>query len=305
MHFAPIALFAFNRPMHLHRVLKALAANELANESHLTIFCDGPRHADEKAQTESVRDIAAAAAGFASLTVRCRKDNAGVEKNMIDGITTLLSSNDNIIVLEDDLLTSPWFLRYMNEALGLYADDSRIASIHAYAFPYDIHSSSDTFFLRQPGCWGWGTWKRAWKAFNPDARQLLQALADKKLLRAFDVDGAYPYVNMLKHGTWDVCWYASNFLLERLTLHPARSMIQNIGMDGSGTHCGKTTAMDISLTDHPLSVMPMPIMENIVMKESHRRYLNELQGAQGGISNAIRKKIGLFLDRSFPGLGKE
>lgn len=258
---APIALFAFNRPDHLRRTLEALAANELAAESDLTIFCDGPRTEEEKKLTDAVREVARAATGFASVTVVCRENNSGLANSITNGVTEMVGMHGQVVVLEDDLVTSPYFLRYMNDGLKLYKDNSQVASIHAWAFPHTVPHPPETFFLRATGCWGWGTWKRAWNAYNADGAMLLQELTERKLLREFDVDGRYPYVDMLKgqiagkNDSWAVRWYASNFLLGRYTLYPERSLVRHIGTDSSGTHCETTDVFDAVLTDIPVNVV--------------------------------------------------
>lgn len=268
---APIALFAFNRPDHLRRTLEALAVNELAAKSDLTIFCDGPRNEAEAAKTEAAREVARSATGFASVAVVCRESNWGLSKNITSGAAEIVNARGRVIVLEDDLVTSPYFLRYMNDGLELYKDNPRVASIHAWSFPHSVPDAPETFFLRATGCWGWGTWKRAWEAYNPDGTALLRALTEKKLLREFDVDGHYPYADMLKgqiegkNDSWAVRWYAANFLLGRYTLHPGRSLVQHIGADSSGTNCGTTDILDVALTETPVTVSRAPLGENLAM----------------------------------------
>ena len=285
---APIALFAFNRPGHLRRTLEALAANELAAESDLTIFCDGPRNKAETMKIEAVRETARAAVGFASVAVVCREKNRGLAKCITSGVTEIVNARGRVIVLEDDLVTSPYFLRYMNDGLELYKDVPQVASIHGWAFPHTVPNPPETFFLRATGSWGWGAWKRAWDAYTPDGAALLRALEEKKLLRAFDVDGQYPFAKMLegqiagKNDSWAVRWYAVNFLRGRLTLHPGRSLVQHIGADSSGTNCGTTDILDVELTEGPMRVSPLPVAENPIMFKAYGTHCLRLSGGALG-----------------------
>ena len=128
---APIAVFAFNRPDHLHRALEALAANELAAQSDLTIFCDGPRSDTETEQTNAVRNVAKSAQGFASLSIVERDKNLGCANSIIDGLAQMFTQYEKLIVIEDDILTSPDTLRFLNDGLDYYADDKRIFNISA------------------------------------------------------------------------------------------------------------------------------------------------------------------------------
>lgn len=298
---APIALFAFNRPDHLRQTLQALAANNLAAESHLTIFCDGPRNAAEKNLTDAVRAVARTVQGFKSCSVIEREHNYGLAKSIITGVTDILNTNDRIIVLEDDLLTSKFFLRYMNDGLTVYATDRNVASIHGWCFPHNVQNPPETFFLRGADCWGWGTWERAWSLFEPDAHVLLKALRRQRLEHAFDGEGAYDYMGMLraardgKVSSWAIRWRASAFLRNMHTLYPGRSLVKNCGGDGSGTNVGVTDAFDVPFTDTPVHVAVQPVAANAAMRQAEKNFLKRFQN-QPSIARNFRRA----LRRCFP-----
>src|SRR5260370_30670471 len=109
----------------------------------------------------------------------------------------VLSQHERVIVLEDDIVVSPFFLSYMNGALSLYEDEPRVASIHAYVYPIK-EPLPETFFLRGADCWGWATWRRGWELFNSDGRYLLSELRRRGLTQQFDLHGAYRSRKMLK-----------------------------------------------------------------------------------------------------------
>ena len=146
--YAPVCVFAFNRPGHLRQTLDALAANEAAAESDVFIFCDGPRNDREKARTDASREVARSASGFKSLTVNARDCNRGLAASIISGVTRIVAKYGTAIVLEDDLVTSPYFLRYMNDGLRVYAASPEVASIHGWCFPHFLPEAPETFLLR-------------------------------------------------------------------------------------------------------------------------------------------------------------
>ncbi len=265
--YAPIALFAFNRPKHARRVVEALLKNAESAGSELFVFSDGPKSEDDASLVQEVRQYAESIKGFTHVELIRRNENIGLAQNIISGITEVLSHHDRIIVVEDDMLVSPFFLRFINESLDVYEHDERIISVHGYMYPV-AGKLPGTFFLRGANCWGWGTWKRGWALFEPDGKKLLAQLHQRNLCRQFDMDGTYPYTKMLedqiagKNQSWAVRWYASAFLHDKLTLYPGESLVQNIGNDRSGTHVGRTTVLDVVLRTHPLVPSVIPVEEH-------------------------------------------
>jgi len=165
----------------------------------------------------------------------------------------------------------------MNDALTLYQDESQVASIHGYVYPIkDV--VPETFFIKGADCWGWGTWKRAWDIFEADGNKLLQEIYDKQLAKEFDFGGTYPYTKMLQdqiagnNDSWAIRWYASAFLRHMLTLYPAKSLVKNIGLDSSGTHCGESTQFSGEMSSLPLGVAKITISENISAREAFSMY---------------------------------
>ena len=264
---APIVVFAFRRPGHLERTLRALAACPEASASALTVYCDGPRHEGDAAPVRAVRAVARRCTGFLSVDVVESELNRGLAASIVRGVGEQLSVSDRVIVVEDDLVVSPHFLRYMHDGLETYADDPRVASIHGYTYPV-AEALPETFFLRGADCWGWATWARAWRHFRADGAALLAELRAQRLTRAFDLDGAYPYTGMLedqiagRNNSWAVRWHASCFLRSMLTLYPCRSLVVNIGHDDSGTHSGVSTDFDVELLQRPVDLRRIELAES-------------------------------------------
>ncbi|MCX7821523.1 MAG: glycosyltransferase [Brevinematales bacterium] len=255
LKISPILLFVYNRPWHTRETVEALKRNELASESELFIYSDGAKNEEARKNVEEVRKYIHTISGFKKIYIIEREKNYGLANNIIDGVTKIVNEYGRVIVLEDDLVTSSGFLRYMNEGLELYAHEEKVASIHGYIYPLKHPEElPETFFIRGADCWGWATWARAWKYFEPDGKKLLEELKKRKLTKEFDFNGAYPYTKMLenqikgKNNSWAIRWYASAFLNGMVTLYPRYSLVRNIGLDNSGTHCGATKVFDSHLS---------------------------------------------------------
>jgi len=277
---APIVLFTFNRPEHTRRTLEALAANDLASESHLTVYCDGPRRAEDVAAVDTTRAVVRAASGFASVQVVARDANMGLARSVISGVTTALEANDSVIVLEDDMLTSPSFLRFMNDGLTLYRDEDRVIAVCGYV-PQLEREMPDTFFLPGTHCWGWGTWRRGWALFEPDPAKLRDAIVERDRIYEFDVQDAEPLTMLLQRSalgdpkidSWALRWLGSAILHDKLTLYPGRSLLANTGFDGSGTHGATTNALATTLASGRADVERIPIEVSAEAMNEMRRVL--------------------------------
>jgi hypothetical protein len=292
---APIALFAFNRPHHLDRTLSALAENHGATLHAVIAFSDGPRNQADLPKILQTRKVLAdwqAKRLFHSFTIIERNRNSGLAKSVITGVTELCRTHGQVIVLEDDLITSPYFLEYMRNGLAMYANDSRVASLHGYAFPMHVHLP-ETYFLAGADCWGWGTWQRSWQHFESNGARLLSELRQRKACYRFDVDGSYPYTRMLKrqlqgqNNSWAIRWRASAFLADMVSLHPARSLVANIGLDGSGTHCPESDAFTTTLSGTPITLTPQPPVESNAARLALARYFRSIAGPRGRMRCAV------------------
>jgi len=279
---APIALFVYNRLQHLQQTVAALQGNELSRESELFIFSDAVKDKGDEEEVRRIRKYISAIDGFKSVTIVLREENFGLTKSIITGVTEIVNKYGKIIVLEDDLVISAFFLKFMNEALEFYEREERVISIHGYIYPVETNDVQ-TFFIRGADCLGWATWKRGWALFEPDGRKLLDELRRRRLTREFDIGGTYPYTRMLESQikgrleSWAVLWYASAFLKDRLTLYPGQSFVRHIGNDGRGTNFGKSNSLDCEVTDTPIAINNIPIEENGLIYEKIRRYFKRLR----------------------------
>lgn len=276
--YSPILLFTYNRPGHTRQLVESLLANEEAAESPLIVYSDAARDDSSQSEVEEVRHYLHTISGFGSIEIIERQENLGLARNIIDGVTTQINRYGQVIVLEDDLIVAPYFLRFMNDALDTYKDEPRVGHIQACDFTKDV-SLPNTFLIKWTGSWGWATWKRAWQCFNPDGKALLQQLEERRLTRTFDFDGTYRFTRMLrrqtegKNNSWAIRWNASLFLADILSLNAGRSLVQNNGFDGTGTNCGGGGLYDSSLWLKPLPVERIsPIAENPEARRCFARY---------------------------------
>ncbi|ABB39678.1 sugar transferase [Oleidesulfovibrio alaskensis G20] len=240
---APVVLFVYNRLEHTRRTVSALARNLLAADTDLIIYSDASSSESAEEEVAAVRKYINGISGFASVTIICRERNWGLANSIVDGVTSVVNECGRVIVLEDDIVTSPFFLMYMNEALERYADNNEVMHVAGYAPEMPLGDLKETFFLRQTSCWGWATWKRAWSFFSKDSELFIKAFTSADIT-SFNLNGSYDYWSQLlenhrgQRHTWAVFWYASVFLQEGLCLHPRASLVFNIGFDGTGTNCG-------------------------------------------------------------------
>lgn len=294
-------MFVFNRLRHTQQSAEALANNELAADSDLFVFSDGPRSEADRENVESVRKFIRSITGFKSVTVVERETNLGCAQSITSGVSEIVSKYGRIIVVEDDIVTSPHFLRFMNEALEFYQDEERIACIHGYLYPVG-KKLPETFFLKGADIWGWGTWKRAWDLYQPAGEILFEELNNRNLTREFDFDGSFYFSSMLKSqiegklDTWDINWYASAFLRDKLTLYPGKSLVKNIGNDNSGTHSNTTNRFDTDISSVPVRVDKIPLEENQVAREAFKTFFRSLkpsicQRLAGRIKRVISNRL--------------
>lgn len=268
MHLAPIILFVYNRPEHTERTLKALENNLGAEQTVVYIYSDAAKNENAEALVMEVRDIIRRPWGFKQVNIIERDRNWGLAANVIDGVTKIVNTYGYVIVFEDDLESSPYALDYFNKALAYFQNEGRVMQISGYGYPVrNLSELPETFFFRVANSWGWATWARAWKYFNPDLDELVGDFSREQIDR-FSIEGKenfWKQVGEFKSGkinSWAIRWYASVFRQNGLVLYPRNSMIQNIGNDGSGTHTAAEKTYEVVLANEPVNEFPKVIAEN-------------------------------------------
>lgn len=298
--YTPIAYFAYNRPAHSRRTLAALASTPEAPNTELHIFVDGPRNSEDHPKVAQVLEIARSVQGFRSVVVHESKVNQGLYRSITQGVSAVVAKAGRVVVVEDDILVSKHFLSYMNEALHAYAEQKQVGSIHAYCPP--ASGFPDFFFLRGGDCWGWATWADRWSLYCDDTDALIAELVAQNQLRAFlEIYGHHSLVHLIKRAkglnqSWASNWHASLFLANRLTLHPGRSFVENIGNDGSGTHSNVTDRYSTGFSSVYTGIPVLPLVHNREAARIMRDFID--QGVEReGLAKRVRRKaiIALFI----------
>jgi hypothetical protein len=253
---APIVLFVYDRPHHTERTLNALYNNELAKESILYIFSDGPKDtSDQQAvgKITEVREVIRKNQWAKEVKIVESTKNKGLALSIITAVSEIVKKHGNIIVLEDDIVVSSGFLKYMNNALDLYQEEERVMHISAYMYPHDQKLPESFFFeVPYPGG-GWATWHRSWKYFKNDASYFYDYFEKNKKWNSFNKYGGKYLQKQLKANvlgelnTWFIKWHATMVLQNGLTLYPRQSLTNNIGFDNSGSHCSVMTKFDVNV----------------------------------------------------------
>lgn len=295
--YSPILLFVYNRPEHAQMAIESLLQNSLAKESELFIYSDAAKDEETQPAVDEVRKRIHTVSGFAKVTIIERKENWGLAKSIIDGVTTQVNKFGRVIVLEDDLVVAPHFLEFMNDALEMYKDEPKVGHIQACDFTKDT-TLPDTFLIKWTGSWGWATWDRAWQLFNPDGEALLKELEERRLTKVFDFNGSYRFTRMLrrqiqgKNNSWAIRWNASLFLKDVLSLNVGKSLVQNIGFDGSGTNCGGGNLYASLLYQNELPVIKIqPIEENKKARKSFECYYKKTNSFSAKAIRRIKRTL--------------
>lgn len=245
---APIVFFAYNRPEHTRLVLESLRKNRLADESKLCIFIDGPKPGASVETLEAnaeVKKVVREKKWCSEVTIVEATENKGLIKWNVDGITKMVNEFGRVIVMEDDSLLSPGFLTYMNDALDFYENNPKVMHIAAYRRPdlSTVEVKESTYFFYHTTTWGWATWKRAWDHFKLDPSAVHEAVKKKGNIKRLNMDGTFEFFWGLKAvakgklRSWNAIWHSTVFLNDGLCLYPHKSLVSNIGHDGSGANC--------------------------------------------------------------------
>ncbi|TVP48080.1 MAG: glycosyltransferase [Gemmatimonadales bacterium] len=264
---APVILFAYNRPEHTARALDALAANDLAAASSLTVFCDGPAAPEDRDLVEAVRAVAREKArGFREVRVVERDRNLGLARSIITGVDETLAHHEAVIVVEDDLVTSPHFLQFMNAGLRRYRDDDRVISVCGYRFPVE-GALPDSYFLPGAFCWGWGTWRWEWALFEHDQHRAFAEILRRNLVYEFDFQGSDPLTKIFQRSlfpqenvdSWALRWMATACIHGKLALYPGETLVFNGGFDGTGRHAKFNDRFESPMAQRPMEVEEIPV----------------------------------------------
>lgn len=250
--YAPLIVFAYNRANHLAATLTKLKENYGANETTLFIFIDAPNPLKiddiekHKAVIEVIRESGCEQC-FKQVIMRCAEEHKGLASSVIENVSQIIKEFGSVIVVEDDLVTSKSFLYYMNEALMYFEKDFSIWSISGYSEKLKSLKNycHDVYLLPRASSWGWATWENRWNSVDWDIENYESLLASKGIYKRF-VSGGKDSLGILKRqlegksDSWAIRWTYAQAVQGKMTIFPKKTYVFNIGLDGSGTHCGAT-----------------------------------------------------------------
>lgn len=283
MDLAKIVLFVYNRPWHTRKCLVSLARNDLANASELFIYADGPKENAKEEQLQKIKEvrrIIKEKKWCGKVEIIEREKNMGLANSVISGVTEIVNKYGEIIVMEDDLIVSTGFLKFMNEALCFYSDKKKVMHVSGYMFPIRANLP-ETFFYNSTSCWGWATWARAWKIFNSNSEVLLQKLKDSNRMKEFTLSDSNGHDKILyglvsgKVDSWAIRWNTSVFLQKGLCLHPNKSLVRNIGHDDDGVNCKYGWWSEIYLKQELadfIQINSIPLEESLEAREAVKKF---------------------------------
>lgn len=259
---APIILFVYNRPQHTRVTVESLLNNHESAYSTLFVFSDGPKslndqqkHYEDGNRVTEVRKYIRSIRGFRDIEMFENETNKGLAESVISGVSTVFQEYDKVIVVEDDLVLASIFLRFMNEALEFYRNDSRIFSLGGYSpnIAMPIGYKDDVYLSYRCSSWGWATWKDRWEKADWNVEDYCLFKKDRKMQQAFS-RGGRDLVDILaaqmnhKINSWAIRWDYAHFRNNACALKPRFSLVRNIGTDGSGNHSSVTDHYNVDIT---------------------------------------------------------
>lgn len=302
---APVIIFVYARLEHTKKTIESLAKNYLADEIEVYIYSDAPKNEKVIEKVKLVReDIGSLPERdlFKSVKIIKAESNKGLANSIILGVSEIIERYGKVIVVEDDLVSSPDFLQYMNAALDYYEKDDKIWSISGYTFNIDIprdYNGNDVY-LSYRGCsWGWASWKDRWEKVDWDVSDYNHFKTNKKLRKKFN-RGGRDRANMLdlqmqgKIDSWSIRWGYAQSKLDMLTVYPIVSRIRNIGLDGTGTHSGITLKFDVILNDgNNRCEFETVELDNRIVKSFRDQFGTSFDYFVIGIKSYIKRLLGM------------
>lgn len=294
---APILLFTYKRLDTLKRTVKALQENTLASQSILYIFSDASKKKEDEAIVGSVRSFLRTITGFKKVEIYESEKNQGLANSIIRGVSQKIKIYGKVIVLEDDLETTPNFLAFMNISLNKYENHNKVFSISGYSFNLGTKTAeeSDAYFLNRGWSWGWATWKDRWEDVDWAVTSYNTFINDREARSAFALGGS-DLNKMLDSqmagqlDSWAVRWFYHQFRNAGLTLYPLYSKVFNDGFDQNATHTTGSNSRYLPLLDTELK-SDFSLPEKI---DVNAHYQKQFQKKMGIFSRIISKLETIF-----------
>lgn len=301
---APLVMFVYNRLDSVEQTVENLRKNELADQTDLFIFSDAAKKENQEENVKLVREYIHKIDGFNSVHILEAEKNKGLAKSVITGVTEIINERGKVIVVEDDLIAAPQFLSFMNAALDFYESEKRIWSISGYQFPFEMPETytKTIYAAYRSSSWGWATWKDRWETIDwkiqdYDSYKYNLVKIAKFCRGGTDLDKMLRYQMKGKIDSWAIRWCYNQYKQDKLTIYPTKSLVNNIGTDGRGTHCDPTSRrFGTKLANNfEYSFEHGLLPENEIMKR-YRKIVNRsiFRKAHSYIQSVIAKRKGLI-----------
>lgn len=242
-NYAPICLFTYNRLEETKKTVKALQDNFLAKESDLYIYSDGPKNESDLDKVLQVRSFLKSIEGFKSIVLIKSETNKGLANSIISGVSEVIKIHKKVIVLEDDLITSPNFLNFMNQSVLYYVNDPKVFSISGYTMNLkglDV-LDEDFYFGCRASSWGWATWRDRWESIDWKVSSYKNFSSNKEEVLKFNIGGS-DMTSMLKSqmrgeiDSWAIRFCFQQYIDNLACVFPKVSKVQSIGFSKEATH---------------------------------------------------------------------
>lgn len=258
----PVVLLIFNRPAE---TAAALAAIRAVRPSRLLIVADGPR----PDRADDIRACAAARAAAQAVDWPCAVErhesatNLGCRSRVASGLDWVFTRVEEAVIVEDDCLPDPSFFHFCADLLGRYRDDPAVMSIcgHRCDGP-DEHDGPSYVVSRYPSSWGWATWRRAWRLYDPALARWPHLRSTDWLEALLGDPAAVGYWRLTFDqavagvDTWDHAWLFAHWLHRAAALRPRVNLVRNIGFGAAATH---TRAASHPLAARPAAAVSFPL----------------------------------------------
>lgn len=299
-NLAPIILFVYNRPWHTQQTVEALQNCDLAEVSDLYIFADGPKEdASDETQHKiaEVRQYIHTIDGFKSIHIQESPTNKGLANSIITGISKVIEKHGKVIVIEDDIIVHPFFLRFMNEALDFYQQDKRMYSIGGFNYGFNIPSryNKDVYIVHRSESHGWGTWLDRWKDVDWNITDANNFFSNEREIKKFN-RGGMDMCGMLRRqlngqiDSWAIRWDYHLYKHNAYCLRPIKTFAKNIGFDGSGVHCGSEPDENYHAELYDLAEYKMHFVKNIKQNHKVANNFHNFWGKEEPVSLSKRTK---------------
>jgi len=280
-NFAPIIVFAFNRPESFLNTVNSLLINKEAKDSDLFIFIDGPRNntIDDVEKVKKTKELAFDITGFKIIKIISSKTNKGLAESIIDGVTRVINIYGKAIVIEDDLEVASNFLSFINQGLIKYKDENKIFSICGYSNKITIPKDFvyDAYFCTRSSSWGWGTWKNRWNSVDWDLNNWDRIKKTKIDFNSWGGSDCFKMLRSVKNrqgNSWAIRFCYTQFIQDKLSLFPTISKVKNRGFDGSGINCKRWSRFKCIFdnTNNIIFIFPQKIVLNEKIYKSAMKY---------------------------------